>query len=163
VSELFVAAYNREDSAAHILAFLRAHSDDLSLDLNSAAIVRVEDSGRFSVTTTAGPGATGSAWSVLWSALFDLVFLVPTPGRAYGPSLGGVFGLLDRAGLDADFCARVRAILVGGTSGLAFLAAHVDPEPALSRLAQRPTAIVRRVLSLEQDAELVHELGGVRA
>ena len=77
MSELVVAAYNREDAAAHVLAFLRAHTDELSLDLNSAAIVRVEDSGRYSVTTTAGPGGAGSAWSVLWSALFDLVFLVP--------------------------------------------------------------------------------------
>ena len=71
-----------------------------------------------------------------------------------------MFGLLDRAAR-RGLLLRVRGILFGGTSGLAFLAAHVDPEPALRHLAQPPSAIVRRVLSLEQDAELILELGGV--
>jgi uncharacterized membrane protein len=161
VSELVVAAYDREDTAAHVLGVLRAHSDELSLDLDSIAIVRVDRAGRFTVTTTAGPHTGNSSWGVLWGALFELVFVVPTAGAAYGPSLGAVFGTLDRAGLDADFRGRVRSALGSGTSGLAFFVVEVDPTPVLDRLPTHPSALVRRSLSLEQDAELMHELGGL--
>src|SRR4026208_871087 len=109
VSELLLATYNREDGAAHALGVLRAHSDDLAIDLDSTGIVRVGADGRFTVTTMAGPGMRGG-WSgaVLGGALVELVCAVPVAGPAYGWSLGGVFGALERAGVDAEVRARAR-------------------------------------------------------
>ena len=162
MSEFLLAGYNREDAAAHVLGVLRAHSDDLAIDLDSTGIVRVGADGRFTVTTMAGPGThRGTSWAVLWSALFELVFAVPVAGTAYGSSLGGVFGALERAGIDTDVRTRVRDMLGPRTSGLAFLTASVDPEPVLDRLSVHPTAVLRVLLSAEQDAELVMELGGI--
>jgi uncharacterized membrane protein len=45
MSELVLAAYDREDTAAHVLGVLRAHSDELPADLDSATIVRVGTDG----------------------------------------------------------------------------------------------------------------------
>src|SRR5262245_59082490 len=109
----------------------------------------------------ARPGThSGTSWAVLWSALFELVFAVPVAGTAYGSSLGGVFGALERAGIDTDIRARAHDMLGPGTSGLAFLTSSVDPEPALNRLSVHPTGVLRVPLSAEQDAELAMELGG---
>jgi len=160
VSEFLLAAYSREDAAAHALGVLRAHSDDLSLDLDTTAIVRVGADGRFTVTT-AGSGTRRTSWAVLWGALFELVFQVPVPGTAYSSSLGSVFGALDRAGVDADVRARIRALLGPGTSGLAFYESRMDPEPALKHLAGPPASVLRVSLALEQDTDLAWELGGV--
>ena len=86
---------------------------------------------------------------------------MPLPGTAYGPNVGGVFGALDRAGLDADFRARVRVILGRQTSCLAFLALSGDPEVALHRLWTQPSSVLRVSMSGAQEAELIRELGGI--
>jgi uncharacterized membrane protein len=161
VSEFLLAAYNREDAAAYALSVLRAHSDDLPLDLDSTAIVRVGEDGRYTVTTTGGAGTRRTTSGVLWGALFELVFLVPVAGVAYGSRVGGMFGALDRAGLDADVRARMRDVLGPRTSGLAFFGIDMDPEPALRQLSVAPTSVLRAALSPELDEELVWELGGV--
>ena len=54
------------------------------------------------------------------------------PGHRLRPDLGGVFGALDRAGLDADFRDSARRMLERQTSCLAFFAANSDPEWAPS-------------------------------
>jgi uncharacterized membrane protein len=161
VSEFVLAGYNREDVAAHVLGILRAQSDDQALDLDSTAIVRVGADGRFAITTMVGPGLHRASSGVLWGALFELIFVVPLPGTAYGPNLGGVFGALDRAGLDADFRARVRVMLGRQTSCLAFLAMSGDPEVALQRLSMHPSSVLRVSMSPAQEAELIRELGGI--
>ena len=90
----------------------------------------------------------------------ELIFAVPLPGTAYGPNLGGVFGALDRAGLDADFRDKARHMLGRKTSCLAFFVLNGDPELALNRLSARPTSLLRVSMSHAQEAELVRELGG---
>jgi uncharacterized membrane protein len=160
MSEFVLAAYDREDTADHVLGLLRAHSDDLPADLDAVAVVRIGTDGGFTVTTTDRPGLGGSFWGVFFEALFGLVFLVPTPGTAYGPNLGGLFGAIDRAGLDEDFRTQVRATLRRPGSGLTFMATDWDPELVLDQLYLRPDGLLRTSLSSAQDAELVHELGG---
>jgi uncharacterized membrane protein len=162
VSEFVLAAYGRQDGAAHALSVLRAFSDNLPLDLDSTAIVRVGEDGRFTVTTMGGVAAPRRSSGVLWGALFELVFLVPVPGVAYGASVGGVFGALDRAGLDADFRERMRDVLGPGTSGLAFFGIDMDPEPVLVQLSVAPTSILRVALSPALEDDVVWELGRPR-
>ena len=125
VSELVLATCKREDTAAHMRAVLRAHGDDLAIDLDS----------------------------VLWGAHFGLVFLVPTPGTARGPKLGAFFGTMDRAGLDEEFRVRIRDALGWPVSGLTFLATGWDAELVLERLSLQPDVLLRASLSLEQDGE----------
>jgi len=161
VSEFVLAGYNREDVAAHVLGILRAQRDDHALDLDSTAVVRVGADGQFAITTMAGPRLHRTPSGVLWGALFELIFVVPLPGVAYGPNLGGVFGALDRAGLDAGFRARARGMLGRQTSCLAFLALSGDPEVALQRVATHPSSVLRVSMSRAQEAELIQELGGI--
>lgn len=130
-------------------------------NLDAVAVVRIWTDGGFTVTTTDRPGMGNAFWGVFWEALFGLVFLVPTPGTAYGPNLGGLFGAIDRAGLDEEFRAQVRHTLRRPGSGLTFLATNWEPDLVLDQLYLRPDALLRASLSIEQDAELVRELGGV--
>jgi hypothetical protein len=76
--------------------------------------------------------------------------------------VGGVFGALDRAGLDADFRARMRDVLCPGCSGLAFFAIDMDPLPALQQLGVEPTSALRVALAPELDEDLVWEAGRPR-
>ena len=79
MSELVLAVYDREDTAEHVLALIHAQRDDVQIDFESAAIVRVGTDGGITVTTTDQLGSGKSLWGVLWEALFGLIFLVPGP------------------------------------------------------------------------------------
>ena len=161
MSELVLATYTSEEAAEHVFGVLNAHRLDLPGPLDSAATVRVAADGRYTVLMTDRSEWTASFWGVLWEALFGLVFLVPAAGTAYGSALGGLFGAIDRAGLDAGFRAQVRAALDRQSSGLAVIATGWDPAPVLNEFFLRPRAIVRATIVLDEDSELMRELGGV--
>jgi uncharacterized membrane protein len=161
MSELVVATYASENAAEHVLGVLRAHKVELPGDLDSSATVRTGADGGYTLTLADGPGTSDSFWGVLWEALFGLVFLVPASGIAYGSNLGGLFGAIDRAGLDAEFRASIREALGPRSSCLAVIATGWDPEAVLSEFLLRPSALLRAEVLLEQDSELMSELGGV--
>jgi uncharacterized membrane protein len=162
MSEFALAVYDNEDTAEHVLGVLRAHEEELPVDLDSAGIVRMRADGGFTVITTDRPGSGSSFWGVFWEALFGLVLMVPKAGTAYGENLGGLFGAIDRAGLDGTFRDRVRCALGRGCSGLGLIATDWQPEPVLNQVYLRPGALLRASLSAEQDSELVRELGGIQ-
>jgi uncharacterized membrane protein len=161
MSNLIVAAYATEDAADHVLGVLRANKVELPGAFDSSATVRIGADGDYTVTQTDSRSSRDAFWGVLWEALFGLIFRVPEPGTAYGSSLGGLFGAIDRAGLDADFRARVRIALGARTSGLALIATGWNAEPVLSGFPVRPRALISASLVLEHNSELMRELGGV--
>ena len=161
MTELVLAAYASEDAAEHVLGVLRAHEADLPGRLDSSATVRVAPDGAYTVMLTDRQGTDDAYWGVLWEAFFGLVFLVPVAGTAYGSNLGGLFGAIDRAGLNAEFRARVRSALGARSSGLGVIATGWHPEPVLSQFVARPAALLTAPLALAADSELMRELGGV--
>jgi uncharacterized membrane protein len=160
MSDVIVATYAREDAAEHVLGVLRAHQHVLAGELDTSATVRVAGDGAYTVTLTDWQRSSTAFWGVFWEALFGLVFLVPTPGMEYGANLGGLFGAIDRAGLDAAFRARLRSALGVRTSGLAVIATGWNAELMLRQFPVRPVALITASLVLDQDAELIRELGG---
>jgi uncharacterized membrane protein len=155
VSYLVLATYASADVTQRALGLLRARGE-----LDSAATVRADAEGAYTLTL-ADRHASGEAfWGVFWEAFFGLVFHVPVPGTAYGSNLGGLFGAIDRAGLDAEFRTEVRDVLRDGSSGLAVIATTWNPEQALTQFAAAPRSILQTFMHLEQDSELMHELGG---
>ncbi len=103
MSELVLAVYASEDAAEHVLGILRARLLALPGELDSSAAVRVAADGAYTLTVSDRHALSEALWGVFWEALFGMVFLVPVAGTAYGASLGGFFGAIIRAGLDAEF------------------------------------------------------------
>jgi uncharacterized membrane protein len=162
MSELVLAAYPSEDTADDVLGVLRARHAELPGQIDSSATVRVAADGAYTVTLTDRQDSGDAFWGVFWEALFGLVFLVPVAGTAYGSNLGGLFGAIDRAGLDAEFRGQVRRALRSRTSGLAVIATGWNPEPVLREFFARPSVVITSSLELAPGSELMHELGGAR-
>ena len=155
MSHLVVATYASADVVERALALVRARGE-----LDSAASVGVDADATYTITL-ADRHASGEAfWGVFWEAFFGLVFHVPVAGTAYGANLGGLFGAIDRAGLDAEFRAEVRRALRDGSSGLAVITTGWNPEPVLTDHTTIPNTVLHAFIHLEQDSELMHELGG---
>ena len=98
---------------------------------------------------------------ILWEALFGLVFLVPAPGTSYGSNLGGLFGAIDRAGIDQHVRVRIREALGPRTSGLGLVLAEANSELIADMLHPHGGTVVVTSLSLEPDSELAQELGAI--
>jgi uncharacterized membrane protein len=160
MSELVLSVFEGEESAAHSLRDLRAARPAVEA-FESAGTVSVGSTGSYAVGTTGRPGSGAAYPGMFWEALFGLVFLVPAPGSSYGPGAGAMFGTLTNAGVDEDFLARARDVLVPGTSAVALLLADREREPALGSLGSCGGTLVCTSLSAEQDAELERELGGL--
>jgi uncharacterized membrane protein len=160
MTELVIAVYDRTESADLVLSVLQARWDDLPPSLDSIAVVRIGSDGRVMITTSEVLGARGPLWGVLWEALFGMIFHVPEAGTAYGENLSGLFGVLERAGLDERFRERVRGVLGRGSSGLAMLSIVGNAEPILNQLGLRPDAVIRASFTPQQDLELQREVGG---
>jgi uncharacterized membrane protein len=160
MSELILAIYADDEAAEHILGVLRARPAGLPGELDSSVTVRVGADGEYSLTMTGRAGSTEAFSEVLWEALFGLIFLVPRAGTAYGANLGGLFGAIDRAGLDAEFRTRVRAALGHTTSAVALIATGWNPQAVLREFPLAPTTLLRASLALDENSELLRELGG---
>ena len=160
MTELVLAVYSRADTAEHVLGMLRAQSDELPIDFDSAALIRVGMDGVVTVTTRDNPGSGDSLWGVLWEALFSHILLVPAPPSTYGVSLGALFGVLDRAGLDASFRDQAREALARDTSGLGFFAVDSNSKAIFDRSHFRPDTLLRASIALEKSSLLGREFGG---
>ncbi|MBV8955676.1 MAG: DUF1269 domain-containing protein [Solirubrobacterales bacterium] len=162
MSAFLLFAYTNEEAAGRVLARLRASGTDGG-DLDSSSVVRVAVDGKFTVTTTDRPGRGSPFWGILWEALFGLVFLVPAAGTSYGPNLGGLFGAIDRAGIDEDARARIREALGPGSSALGLLLRETRPELVTQLIQAHGGTKVEASISLEEDSELAQELGAIVA
>lgn len=160
MSEFLLFAYRGEETAARVLSQLRAgEAGDRELD--SSSLVRIAADGRFTVTTTDSPGRGSPFWGILWEALFGLVFLVPAPRSSYGPNLGGLFGAIDRGGIDEHVRAQIRDALGPRTSALGMLLADARPQFVAALAEAHAATTVEASLSLEPDSELAQELGAI--
>jgi uncharacterized membrane protein len=162
MSDFLLFVYRDEETAGQVLASLRAGGTGGG-ELDSSSVVRVAADGKFTVTTTDWPGRGSPFWGILWEALFGLVFLVPAAGTSYGPHLGGLFGAIDRAGIDEVVRARIRDALGPRTSALGMFLRVARPALVTGLLRAHGGTAVQAALSLEPESELAQELGAIPA
>jgi uncharacterized membrane protein len=162
MSALLLLVYRDEETAGRLLGQLRASGTGGS-DLDSSSVVRIAADGKFTVTTTDWPGHGSPFWGILWEALFALVFLVPAERSSYGPNVGGLFGAIDRGGIDEDVRAQIRDALGPRTSALGMLLPKARPELVTQLVQTHGGTTVEASLSLEEDSELAQELGAITA
>ncbi len=159
MAHLVLTTYAGDSHAEHVLGILCAPEVQLPGTFESCATVRVGADGSYKVALLERRGSGDAFWGVLWEALFGLALRVPLMGTAYGSTMGGLFGAIDRAGLDADFRESMRSVLGPRSSGLAVIASGWDPEPLLSQFVVRPNAVLTATIDLEPGSELNLELG----
>ncbi len=162
MSAFLLFVYRDEETAGRVLGQLRA-SDVGGCDLDSSSVVRIAADGGFTVTTTDWPGRGSPFWGILWEALFGLVLLVPATGSSYGPNLGGLFGAIDRGGIDGYVRARIRDALGPRTSALGMFLPQARPALVTNLVQAHGGTAVEASLSLEPDSELAQELGAITA
>ena len=159
MNDVLLVAYHAEATAAFVLEELRRTTTGPATDILSAASVRIDADRRFTVTTTDWPGSGDPFWGVLWEAFFGMVFLVPERGCSYGANLGGLFGAIDRAGLNQHVRTQIRDVLEPQTSGLGILLGSASTDVATALRNSPAIAVIEASLTLDPTSELGSELG----
>jgi uncharacterized membrane protein len=97
-------------------------------------------------------------WGMFWGLLFGILFFVPVLGIAVDAGLRGLFGKIEKSGIDQDFINQVRGKLKPGTSALFMVVEKVTPDKAIDALSKFGGTVIRSSLSKETEQKIQEAL-----
>ena len=164
MADLIVVAFDRPDTADHVLHQLTAMGKEKLIELEDACVVVRPPEGEIQlkqmVPLTRVGALSGGSSGALWGALVGLLFLNPLAGLAIGASVGaatgGLAGRLSDYGINDDFIKRLGGTIKPDTSALFLLVRKVTADKVLERLRTEGIRgeVLQTSLSNEQDAAL---------
>ena len=160
MATVLAIGYLDEATAAHAAQEVRRLSDDLLIQPDAMATIACGVHGEYRVATSHHPVADGASWGMFWPLLFGLLFFVPVFGTAVGASLGGLFGKIEKCGINRAFQQQARDMVRPGTSALFLVAERVAPEEVLAALAKFGGTVVKSSLTQAQVEGLQQTLHG---
>jgi uncharacterized membrane protein len=154
MSDLIVIGYPDEITAERVWQELVRLERDYLIDLEDAAIIRRDTSGKLHVTTPAHHAAAwGSLSGMFWGVVIGLIFLfplAPLTGIA-GGLMGAALGAATDLGIKEDFKQRVQDMVQPGTSAIMMIVRKATMDKVLDAL--RPYGGTVLQTSLPRDAE----------
>jgi uncharacterized membrane protein len=160
MSTLVAIGYPDENTAAAAATEAQKLAAELIIEPDAIAAIRRDQEGKFHVTTTHHPVASGATWGMFWGVLFGVLFFVPFFGMAIGAGLGALMGKVAKTGIDKEFQAQVRDMLQPGTSALFLVVERATPDKAAEALSLFGGTVLKSSLSKEAEAELQKALHG---
>ena len=164
MAELIVISYDSETQAEGAYEQIQALQNDLVVELAGLALVKVDQNGKAKVEYpgAAGNVGVGAVGGALFGMLIGLLFFVPVAGLLFGGLFGALFAGLDKTGIDAEFRDRVKSTVSAGKSAVVVYATKITEDKFAAALAPYQGTVVQTSLSAEEEAELIHDLGGAK-
>ena len=160
MATVLAIGYLDEAAAAQAAREVRRLSDELLIQPDAMATIARDVHGEYRVATRHHPVADGASWGMFWPLLFGLLFFVPVFGTAVGASLGGLFGKIEKCGIDRAFQQQARDMVRPGTSALFVVASQVSPESVFAALGRFGGTALESSLTQQQEARLQQALYG---
>jgi uncharacterized membrane protein len=162
MNDLIVIGYPDEHRAYDVWAELVKRHDYL-VDLEDAAIVWRDESGKVHVTTPAHHAvAKGTVSGLFWGTLIGLLFMFPLAPLAgvAGGIMGAALGAAWRLGIKDDFRQRVQDLVQPGTSALMVIVRKTTPDKFTEALRPYGGTVLKTSLPRGAELELVKALHG---
>ncbi|MFB9316212.1 DUF1269 domain-containing protein [Cryptosporangium minutisporangium] len=163
MTTLVAIGYADETTATVAAEEARRLTKDLILQPDAIAVITRDLEGKFHVTTSHRPVASGMSWGMFWGLLFGMLFFVPFLGMAVGAGMGALMGKMTKGVVNKQFEERVRELLKPGTSALFLVVEKATPDKAIEALAPYGGTVLKSSLSHEAEAELQEALHGPQA
>ena len=160
LASVLAIGYPEEGTAARAAEEVRRLRQDLRIEPDAVAVIERSACGEYRMTTSHHPVGDGASWGMFWGLLFGLLFFVPVFGTPVGAALGGVFGKIERNGINRAFQQQARDMVKPGTSALFLVTSDVNPHTAVAALGKFGGAILQAPLTAAQEAELQHAIHG---
>ncbi|SHN45121.1 DUF1269 domain-containing protein [Cryptosporangium aurantiacum] len=160
MTTLVAIGYPDEATAAAAAVEARRLTKDLILQPDAIAVISRDVEGKFHVTTSHRPVASGTSWGMFWGLLFGMLFFIPFLGMAVGAGLGALMGKMTKGVVNKEFEEGVRDLLKPGTSALFLVVEKATPDKAIDALAPYGGTVLKSSLSHEAEAQLQEALHG---
>jgi uncharacterized membrane protein len=160
LATLLAIGYPEQGTAGQAAEELRRLHHDLLVAHDAIAVITRDAQGEYVVITSHHPVVNDASWGMFWGPLFGLVFFVPVFGTAIGAGLGGLFGKIERSGINRAFQQQARDMVRPGTSALFVLTGQVDADAVLAALARFGGTPLRFPLTATQAADLQEAIHG---
>jgi uncharacterized membrane protein len=163
MSDLIVIGYPDEATAERVWQELVSLERDYLIDLEDAAIIRRDTSGKLHVTTPAHHAAAwGSLSGMFWGVVIGLIFLfplAPLTGIA-GGLMGAALGAADDLGIREDFKQRVQDLVQPGTSAIMMIVRKATMDKVLDALRPYGGTVLQTSLPRDAEQQLMKALHG---
>lgn len=163
MSDLIVIGYPDEETAGRVWQELVKLERDYLVDLDDAAIIRRDQTGKLHVTTPAHHAVEwGTLSGLFWGTLVGLIFLfpfAPLVGVA-GGVMGAALGAAGNLGIKDDFKQRVQDMMRPGTSAILVIVRKATPDRFLEALKPYGGTVLQTSLSHDAEQELMKALHG---
>jgi uncharacterized membrane protein len=158
MTDLIAIAYPDTTTASAAMDEVHRLESDLVIQANEVATIVCDKDGKYKTTTNHHSVGRGAAWGLFWGLLFGCLFFVPVLGIAVGAGLGGLFGKIEKSGIDQEFINQVRGKLKPGTSALFMVVEKVTPDKAIEALSKFGGTVIRSSLSKETEQKIEEAL-----
>ena len=162
MSDLIVVTYPDLYKAGEVVAVLQRLQKQYLLEMEDAAFVTKDESGKVklhqTVQLTQLGAASGAVSGTFWGALIGLLFLNPLLGAVAGAAVGGASGAISGAvsdyGIPDDFIKSLGNDLKAGTSAAFVLIRKATTDKVLAEVSKYGGHVLRSSLSNEAEAKL---------
>ena len=162
MSDLIVVTYPDVYKAGEVVAVLQRLQRQYLLEMEDAAFVTKEESGKVklhqTVPLTRLGAMSGAATGTFWGALIGLLFLNPLLGAVTGMAVGGAGGAIGGAlsdyGISDDFIKSLGHDLQPGTSAVFVLVRKATTDKVIAEVAKYGGHVLQSSLSSEAEAKL---------
>ena len=156
MSDLIAITYKDDSSAYAALDELTRLQKEHVLELEDAAVAKMNEKGKVKVKQTLENQHTGAiaTWGFFWGFLIGLLFGGPLIWGLLTALLGGIIGKTTDLGIDNKFIKEVGDSLEPGQSALFLLVAKVTPDKVLPHLEKYGGTVYQTSLSKEDEEKL---------
>lgn len=158
MSDLIVIGFKDEFKADEVLIDLTKLQREYLIDLEDAAVVVRNETGKVKVKQTQELVSSGALSGGFWGLIFGFLFFHPLIGWALGAAVGALSGSLTDIGIDDNFIKEVGDTIEPGTSALFILVRKSTPDKVLEDLSKFEGKVLRTSLSKEDEAKLQEAL-----
>jgi uncharacterized membrane protein len=163
MSNMVVLGFDDEVEARAFGEKLGKMVKDRILQLDDAAMVTRDASGKPKVDHgkhLVGAGAMGGAF---WGMLFGMLFLMPLAGMAIGAGMGALMGKMGDVGVDKQFLQEVGDMIKPGEAGWFLIVHDSTPDKVLEEIQGSKGRVLKTSLSHEQEEQLRSAFSGGNA
>lgn len=154
MSHLISIAFPEPDAAERVRGQLLELQKTHLIDLEDAAVVVKDGSGRVRLRQLHNLPASGAASGGLWGLLLGALFAMPLLGAAVGAATGALGGTLADIGVDDDFMRGLGRTLDKRTSALFVLVRRATLDRVLAELEPLEGHLLHTSLSIEDEHNL---------
>jgi uncharacterized membrane protein len=163
VAELIAIGYPDMETGEHALEEVERLGRDFVIRPDQMAAIVRDEKGNTRTFAHANISPDAPDWAMFWNMLFTLLYYGPILGIPVGSDVAKIIETIERSGIDVEFLARARDMLVPESSALFLIIERVRVDRVVEALDEFGGTVLQSPLSKKAQHTLQEVLHGRNA